>query len=260
MSDTRSVNHLRTPGDLVSGFGEDRERQLVALEAVCRAERQLAVSSIASMIAHFIGTPLNVIVGRAGLIRRNPEATDAIVKDAVCIQQKVEQVTEKLRSFIDLLAPRSSGTECDPQALVTEAVELYRPIARVKSIDLVIRRAGRELPQVKRHPTFAVLTSLLSLSIQEVPPSCAIELGATLAGDSSSDTTLEFTLAVPGCLFDDPRQLARFEKAPVRSEDGLQVLGIYASVARKAGGQLLVRNCESNSELVLRWPSFETGF
>jgi signal transduction histidine kinase len=255
MDDIQSDNYLKTSSELIPPLGGSQEQPMAALDELRRAERLMAVSSIASMIAHFVGTPLNVIVGRAGLIRRHPDATEPIIKDALCIQQKVEQVTEKLRSLIDLLTPSSSPTQSDPDALVSEAVTLYGPIARVRNVELVAHNTARGLIRVKRHPTFVILTSLLSLAINEVAPGKTIEIRSS-PGAGNNGTDAEFTLVVPGCSFDDPRQLARFDNAPHKSSNGLQVLGVCAAVARNAGGQLQVRNStELGSELVLQWPN-----
>src|SRR5512138_3151414 len=158
MDDIQSDNHLRVTSNVVPPMGEDTEQLLALMDELRREERQISVSVIASMIAHFVGTPLNVIVVRAGLIRRHPDATEPIIKDAVCIQQKVDQVTEKLRTLIDLLSPPTSAAQADPDALVAEAVALYRPIARERDVELRVSSSPRGLPRVKRDPAFVILT------------------------------------------------------------------------------------------------------
>src|SRR5512142_2652655 len=127
MNDIQSERYNRTCPAATSPVIDSPELQIALLDQLRQCDRQVAVSSITAMIAHFVGTPLNVIVGRAGLIRRHPDATEPIINDAICIQQKVEQVTEKLRAFIDLLTPQLPGVEWTADELVAEAVQLYRP-------------------------------------------------------------------------------------------------------------------------------------
>jgi signal transduction histidine kinase len=255
MDDIQSDNYLKASTKLVPPKSDDSEHFISLMEELRREERQLSVSVIASMIAHFVGTPLNVIVGRAGLIRRHPDATEPIINDAACIQQKVEQVAEKLRSLIDLLTPTVSAAQCEPDTLVQEAVELYRPIARMRGIELRVNPSQRGLPRVKRHPTFALLTSLLSLGIHEMAAGNVLEVKTSLA-DASGGPAVQFVLSIPGCVFDDPRRFARFENQPHDSADRLQVLGICASVARNAGGQLqTLPRSKVGCDLVLQWPS-----
>src|SRR5512142_2821859 len=154
MNDIQSERYNRTCPAATSPVIDSPELQIALLDQLRQFERQVAVSSITAMIAHFVGTPLNVIVGRAGLIRRHPDATEAIIKDATCIQQKVDQVTEKLRALIDSLAIPTSATQCEPNALVAEAVALYRPIARARSVELQVTSAAHGAARVKRDPTF----------------------------------------------------------------------------------------------------------
>lgn len=254
MDDIQSDSYLKTSSNPVPPIGECTDKTMVLMDELRQQERQMSVSVIASMIAHFVGTPLNVIVGRAGLIRRHPDATEPIIKDALCIQQKVEQVTDKLRSLIDMLTPAAPTAQCEPDALITEAIELYRPIARMRKVELRIGSCPRGLPRVTHNPTFVVLTSLLSLGIHEVAAGSTIEVQAT-NGANVDGPAVQFMLSIPGCMFDDPRQLARFENPARTSVNALQVLGICAALARKAGGQLQTQAAaQTGSVLALQWP------
>jgi signal transduction histidine kinase len=238
-------------------IGNSPQHQIALLDELRRSERQLAVSSITAVITHLVGTPLNVIVGRAGLIRRSPEATDPIISDALCIQQKVEQLTEKLRALLELFTPQAPCVSCRPNELLAEAVELYRAVADTRNVEVVFNRGSEVAGWIHRQPALTVVTSLLSLAVHEVAPGSTVLLSC---GQGTSDIygTNAFcvTIGVPGHPFDDPRQFARLEVKGSSSADSQQILGICAATARSAGGQLqVVTPSSSQTEICLRWPS-----
>src|SRR5690349_5516016 len=76
------------------------------------AQRQLrdAGAEIASAIAHAVGTPLNVISGRAELIRHDP--ANALAQVAR-IEEQVKKLATGLRQIVDYLAvpdPQPGGS------------------------------------------------------------------------------------------------------------------------------------------------------
>src|SRR5688500_10143930 len=78
------------------------DRLLALLDELRQAERRAAISRVASVIGHLIGTPLNVIAGRAALIRANP-SPEAALENAQRIEQQVERLALRIRRLIDYL-------------------------------------------------------------------------------------------------------------------------------------------------------------
>ena len=62
--------------------------RLVLLDRLRQAERLAVSSRVASVIGHLIGTPLNVIAGRAALIRANP-SDESTIENARRIEEQV---------------------------------------------------------------------------------------------------------------------------------------------------------------------------
>src|SRR6188768_3684146 len=78
------------------GVVEDSPDRLVLTDELRRAERHAIVSRLSSVFAHLIGTPLNVIAGRAALIKSNPESAAAL-ENATRIEQQVERLAVRIR-------------------------------------------------------------------------------------------------------------------------------------------------------------------
>ena len=246
-----------------SGIDDLMDRQMALLDELRRAERQAAMSYIASLIAHSIGTPLNVIVGRAGLIRKHSGAVEAIVNDAKCIEQKVEQLAAKLRHIVEILAWRESPAErCDIDVVLVAAFSLYEPIARTRNATLKIERPRTMPGKVDRDQMFVVLTSLLSLALHDVSPGATIDCTVAWA-DPASPRCLSIGLGIPGCTFPDPRALEKIESPSIaepRSANRMQVLGMCFALLRNIGGSLEVRTTNPNSTHIgLRWPIEDQG-
>ena len=67
----------------------DAAALLARLDTLRQAERRAASARMVSVAGHLIGTPLNVIAGRAALIRSNP-APEAV-------EENVRRIEEQFR-------------------------------------------------------------------------------------------------------------------------------------------------------------------
>ena len=91
----------------------------LALETRLRHSEKLAtIGQMAAEIAHEVGTPLNVIGGRArSLARRSQDAAD-VQKNADIITAQVERITRIIRQVLRLLAqepPHPHPRRCSPR-------------------------------------------------------------------------------------------------------------------------------------------------
>ena len=65
------------------------------------ADRLRSVGRLASGIAHELGTPLNVVSGRAGLIATDPAATEEIIGSAETIRGQCDRMTAIIRQLLN---------------------------------------------------------------------------------------------------------------------------------------------------------------
>src|SRR3954470_23295179 len=73
---------------------------LARLDNLRRAERRAASARMVSVAGHLAGTPLNVIAGRAALIRVNP-SPEAIEENVRRIEEQVERMAMRIRRLVD---------------------------------------------------------------------------------------------------------------------------------------------------------------
>ena len=227
--------------------------RLVLTDELRRAERHAIVSRLSSVFAHLIGTPLNVIAGRAALIKSNPESAAAL-ENASRIEQQVERLAFRIRRLIDYWTMVDvDHALVDVEAIVSDALALQRPVAAARKLEIVVDTSGLPSRSLERMSTLVVLTNLLSLSTLVAPPGSRIELSVT-APDPDS-VLFEFT--VPG--FEPPA--SRIDRLDPPEEDRdrsraerLQVLSVCHAVAEQRGAHLDVRSAD-RAQIRFRCPT-----
>jgi signal transduction histidine kinase len=131
---------------------EDAERAATArlgLEARLRQSEKLAtIGQMAAEIAHELGTPLNVIGGRARALAKKAEraveaaaATDPgeIIKNAAIIGDEVGRITKIIRQVLDFSRPRGpTVTRVHLGAVVADALEFLREPIRRQEIQVEV--------------------------------------------------------------------------------------------------------------------------
>jgi two-component system NtrC family sensor kinase len=218
----------------VSQSFDGPEGQLALLDSLRFAERCAAVSQVASVIAHVIGTPLQVIAGRAALIRFNPQS-ETVAENARRIEDQVERLAQRIRKLIGYLTsaePSSEPRRVDE--LVLDALTLYEPIARRMQVTIQV---NEDLPSevTEGTPALIVLTSLLSLATRAAKPGDRIVLGAVVKPGSK----LCLELSIPHLAVSK----ARIDRLDPPETDGtnpehVQVLSVCNAIARQHGGGL----------------------
>jgi signal transduction histidine kinase len=131
---------------------EETERAANArlgLEARLRQSEKLAtIGQMAAEIAHEVGTPLNVIGGRARALAKKAErAVEAstssdpsdVVKNATIIGDEVARITKIIRQVLDFSRPRGpTVTRVHLGAVVAEALEFLREPMRRQGIEVEV--------------------------------------------------------------------------------------------------------------------------
>ncbi len=158
----------------------------LALEARLRQSEKLAtIGQMAAEIAHEVGTPLNVIGGRARAIgkiikRQSGEGSGEFVKDpsaeivknAGIIGGEVERITKIIRQVLDFSRPRGpTMSRVRLPAIVAEAVEFVAEATRRQGVTVEISPAAADLPDISGDPDQIqqVCLNLLMNAIHAMP-------------------------------------------------------------------------------------------
>ena len=146
-----------------------------ALDQLRHAERLNTIGKLASGMAHELGTPLNVISGRADLIFQGRVDFEGAKKSASIIATQAERMSMLIRNL--LAFARRGGTEAaaeDVLALCHEMAELLTPLAKQKGIQIVVGGDGAKV-RVNRSEIQQVLSNLIANAIH------AMSRGGTIA-------------------------------------------------------------------------------
>jgi signal transduction histidine kinase len=137
--------------------------RLGALNQLRHADRLATVGKLASGVAHELGTPLNVVAGRAKMIRTSGEASDNVRRNARIVEEQAERMVRIIRQLLDFArAGQSSVERFDPKRLAEQTLTLVQPDADKRGVRLELT-APAELAELEgdRGQIQQVLTNLL---------------------------------------------------------------------------------------------------
>lgn len=116
---------------------EETEARISALEQLRHADRLKTAGRLASGIAHEVGTPLNIISGRAGLIVQGQIGNEEIVKSARVIRAQSDRITRLIRKLLDFARrPPCERRPVDLRTMIRETTELLKPQMRQAKVTL----------------------------------------------------------------------------------------------------------------------------
>jgi two-component system, NtrC family, sensor kinase len=119
--------------------------RIAALEQLRHADRLTTVGKLASGIAHELGTPLNVISGRAKLITRDTD-DESLRQNALIIAQQADRMTNIIRQLLDFSRRRASHkSSTDLVALARRTLELLEPLAQKRGVTLRVAPATESM-------------------------------------------------------------------------------------------------------------------
>jgi two-component system, NtrC family, sensor kinase len=148
----------------------ERSAREAATEQLRHADRLTTVGKLASGLAHELGTPLNVVQGRARLIRDREVEGDEVIDSARIVLEQAERMTALIRQLLDFARPRPlQKVSLSVAGLVTRVCELVGTMARKANVDLAV--SGDETIRVEADEAQLqqVIANLVINAIQAMP-------------------------------------------------------------------------------------------
>jgi len=112
-----------------AALANETDRRLRTLEQLRHADRLGTVGTLASGLAHELGTPLNVVQGHAGLILERKELGRDVLNGAKVIADQTVKMTRLVRQLLDFArrkGPTKEDTDlCDIAKKVVSVLEAY---------------------------------------------------------------------------------------------------------------------------------------
>ena len=150
----------------------EAEARVAAVEQLRHADRLMTVGRLSAGIAHELGTPLNVIEGRAKMIREGEVEGDEIVDSARIIGEQSRRITTIVRQLLDFARRGAPDRgDVDLVATATQAERLLAATAKKAQVALIA--PAPRAPLVVRGDAgqlVQVVTNLVVNAIHATPP------------------------------------------------------------------------------------------
>ncbi|MCA9139566.1 MAG: HAMP domain-containing histidine kinase [Planctomycetales bacterium] len=158
-------------------------------DTIRHTDRLGTVGTLAAGMAHEMGTPLNVVAGRANLIASGQLSPEEVNQSARTIKSEAERMTAIIRQLLDF-ARRSSADHVaiDVRSIAKKTSDLIQPLAAKSSCHLALEmddepcEINGDATQIQQ-----VLTNLITNAIQAMPRGGNV--GVTVRRLGSSDGT-----------------------------------------------------------------------
>lgn len=149
---------------------DESTERMATLEQLRHADRLKTVGRLAAGIAHELGTPLNVVSGRAGLIASGKLSADEIAASAKTIKSEADRVTAIIRQLLDFARPsKSHRVRLDITDLLRQTSTLIEPLAEKRNVQIELTASPEVMIAVDRSQMQQVLTNLLVNAAQSMP-------------------------------------------------------------------------------------------
>ena len=154
-----------------SRIREEATARIAAQEQLRHADRLQTVGRLSAGIAHELGTPLNVVAGRAGLIMSGRLAADEIGQSAAAIKAEADKMTRIIRQLLDFArasTPRKAAV--DLRTVVSRTIDLLHRLAEERKCRLDFT-SGEEsaIAAIDVEQIQQVLTNLVVNAMQAMP-------------------------------------------------------------------------------------------
>jgi two-component system, NtrC family, sensor kinase len=162
----RMCTRLREANDRLR---EESAARIGALEQLRHVDRLRTVGTLASGIAHELGTPLNVVSGRAKMVVTGEVTGPEAIESARIIVDQVDRIARIIRQLLDFARRRSPDRRRQElRPVADQTLALLRPMAAKKQVELVLE--GRDLvADVDIALVQQALTNLVVNGVQAMP-------------------------------------------------------------------------------------------
>jgi signal transduction histidine kinase len=157
-------------------LAEETEARIAALEQLRHAERLSTIGTLASGLAHELGTPLNVAGGRAKLIATRRATGDEVFDSAHIIIEQTARMAAIIRQLLDFARRRSpQRTPVDLVATTRQTLDLLTPLAHRRGVSLQLDGTPTTTTlRVDRNQIEQALANLVMNAVQASPEGATV--------------------------------------------------------------------------------------
>jgi len=150
---------------------EATEKRIAAMEQVRHVDRLTTIGRLASGIAHELGTPLNVICGRAEMIANGRLSVPRVTENALTIKSQGDLMANLIRRLLDFARRRPPKRKhVNVMDIINEAVYLVNCLGYENGVRLDCDEQAASLyANVDPGQIQQVMTNLLENALQAMP-------------------------------------------------------------------------------------------
>ncbi len=113
----------------------ETQQRLLAVEQLRHGDRLRTIGRLAAGLAHEIGTPLNVVLGRAELIAGGKLPSDDVATSAKTIKEQTQRITTIVQELLNFARSKTpQRAPVDLNRLLEESINLLRPMADKRGV------------------------------------------------------------------------------------------------------------------------------
>lgn len=235
----------------------ETERTLDLEQQLRQAETLAVAGKLASGLAHEVGTPLNIVSGRAEFLLQSLSPGDPRRQDLLGIIGQIDRMSGIIRSLLDMVRPQKPEIRPTGLAAVLERLlPLLQHTARRRGVRLSAA-VPSDLPPVLADPNQLqqVLINLLMNALEATPAGGRVGISpARGQRDGRPGVTLSVTDTGPGIPADVlPRVFEPFfTTKPAGQGTGLG-LAICRDIIREHGGEILAESSPGTGTTFTVW-------
>lgn len=241
-------------GAMVASLREAHRRQEELERGLVRIDKLAAVGQLAAGLAHEIGSPLQILCGRAqALVDQHPQSPEVQRQAAILVSQgeRISRIVQRLLSFARVREPLKEPNDVVP--LVRSVVDLLEYQARRSSISVTLDAPASLLAVCDRDLIQQLVLNLLTNAMRATRSGGQVRVelrrDGAFAQLAIADSGRGVDLAVKERLFE-----AFFTTSPEGEGTGLG-LAIVRSIVAEHGGTIDVANrAEGGACFTVRWP------
>jgi two-component system NtrC family sensor kinase len=227
-----------------------------ALAHLRRADRLATIGKLSAGLAHELGTPLNVVIGRADLIATGEVVGDEAKDNARVVVDQAQRMSRIIRQLLDFARPRPPQRQTLAMRRALDNVQtMLAPFAKKAGVEIVVdavanaANANVDVDVDADHEQLdQILVNLTMNAIQALAPGGTVSLRADVV-DAAAPGTASIRRYVRLCVKDDgpgiaPDVLPRvfdpfFTTKPVGEGTGLG-LAVTHGLVEEHGGFIVV--------------------
>lgn len=160
-------------------------QRAVEMEHQLRRSGTLAVAGkLTSALAHEVGTPLNIISGRAEFVLKGMSPADPARQDLETIIGQIDRISRIINSLLDTVRPqRPELREVAVESVIEPLLPLLRHAARARGVMLAGLTGAVDLPPIIVDPgqVQQVLINLILNALEATPVDGRVEVRAARA-------------------------------------------------------------------------------